>query len=457
MDFCKTVAQIMNEASATEHLLWPDAVLGMRGRTVQGPVGIRVAEGKIAGVHAGRDLKDWIDAKFGPFLWERCLSRSPADGAFEESTPGREARLRRLGASALLPGFVNAHTHFEYTHLLEKLSGSEGFASWVRSILAAQSEEEEDGGWGSFEEGARLALASGTTCAMCITRAEVLSRLANASPIAGPRLFVLGEVLGFRPELAEERLGDVARHLDSLPDEVATAEGLAPHAPYSTSPALYRACADLAERKGWPVTTHLAESRDELDFLREKLGALRDILEEKEMWTEEGWETVVSPLDYLEGAGALRGGMTSVVHGNYLGREDARRLADLGVPIIYCPGASEFFGVEAYPLEIFLEEGIEVALGTDSLASAPTLDMLEIIRLAARRHPSVPPRDLLEMATVRGARAFGISDTGRIELGCRADLLALRFDRLDANDPWSSLLEGAVLERTTYLDGDAVT
>jgi cytosine/adenosine deaminase-related metal-dependent hydrolase len=445
-----------------EILLWPDALLGAPGESRAAPVGVRAVRGRIEGVHRGRDLRDWVEARIGPGAWERQLrgeeTASPPPAGLDgppgsrprtstEAAPGGAARLLRLPRRLLAPGFVNAHAHLELTALEGRVEGGRGFSAWIRSLLEVQGEL-GDADWpGSFAKGAKTAHDTGTTLAATVVRPSTLRLLGGRLPEPRPRLVLLAEILGYRPEVAGERLQEALGALEPFPEGPRVSKGLSPHAPYSTSPELYRAAARESLRRAWPLVTHLAESSEEVDFIRTGAGPLQEILEERDQWPDEAGLTADDPVAYLEKVGVLDHGRLALVHGTLLGKQEARALARRRHPVVYCPGATSFFGVERYPLEVFLDEGVSVALGTDSLASAPTLDMREVLRLAARRHPRVPRETLLEMATLEGARALGIEDAGRVEPGFRADLQALEFTEDPGLDPWGALFEGEALSR----------
>jgi cytosine/adenosine deaminase-related metal-dependent hydrolase len=203
---------------------------------------------------------------------------------------------------------------------------------------------------------------------------------------------------------------------------------LAPHAPYSVSPGLFGAIrADLDGHPGQVTTVHLGESPEEVEFIRRGTGPWRALLEELGVWTD-AWEPAgTSPVEYLERLGFLDRRVLAV-HGVQFDGDDLDRLRSRGMTIVSCPRSNQHVGVGAPPLEAFYAMDVKVAFGTDSLASAPDLNLFSELAEARRLAPRVAARALLESATCRGAAALGFGDDfGTIEGGKRAALIAVRM------------------------------
>jgi cytosine/adenosine deaminase-related metal-dependent hydrolase len=203
---------------------------------------------------------------------------------------------------------------------------------------------------------------------------------------------------------------------------------LAPHAPYSVSPGLFAAIrSDLDAHPGEVSSVHLAESPEEMEFIRRGTGPWRDLLEELGAWTD-AWEpSGGSPVEYLDRIGFLDRRVLAV-HGVQLDGDDLGRLRSLDMTVVSCPRSNQYVGVGAPPLEAFYAVDVNVAFGTDSLASAPDLNLFSELAEARRIAPRVSARMLLESATLRGARALGFdSEVGSLEPGKRALLIAVRL------------------------------
>jgi len=188
---------------------------------------------------------------------------------------------------------------------------------------------------------------------------------------------------------------------------------------------------------------HLAESREELQLLRDGDGPFRRLLEEMDSWRE-GLFGGLRPLDYLRKLSAAHRSL--VIHGNYL---DAEEMAYIGtnadrMSVVYCPRTHEHFAHAAYPLEQMLARGIRVCLGTDSRASTPDLSVLSEMRTVARLHPAIPGPILLELCTANPAAALGLIDsTGTLTPGKQADLTVVPLPNTSASDPHELLLNSS--------------
>jgi cytosine/adenosine deaminase-related metal-dependent hydrolase len=201
---------------------------------------------------------------------------------------------------------------------------------------------------------------------------------------------------------------------------------LAAHAPYSVSPALFRAIKQARRPEGFtPSTVHLGESREELTFLEQGSGPWQGLLEELNAW-DPTWEApACGPVEYLDQIGFLDDRLLCV-HGVHLDRVALRRLASRGATVVTCPRGNRLTGAGSPPVRAFYDSGVRVAVGTDSLASVPDLNVFSELAEMHRLAPDVPARTLLESATLQGARALGWSDEfGTIEIGKRAALIAV--------------------------------
>jgi aminodeoxyfutalosine deaminase len=232
--------------------------------------------------------------------------------------------------------------------------------------------------------------------------------------------------------------------------------GLAPHAPYSVSPDLFRAIGDEAAERSIPSSVHLAESREEVDFLMTGRGEIAETLKQLGAWNDAWLPPGVDPAAYLDLLGVLRPGLL-VVHATQLAPSALSRLAERGCVIVSCPRSNRWVGAGDPPLDDFYASGASVTFGTDSLASAPDLDMFAELA-AARALSNVSPAKLLQSATLTAARALGFGDElGSITPGKRADLIAVRLpaDLPSGADVEQYLVGGVQPPDIAWLDCDA--
>ncbi len=338
-----------------------------------------------------------------------------------------------LEDAVLSPGLINAHVHLDYTGLRGKLP-ADSFPAWVREIIrlkASLSREELEA---AIEEGFGLLAGSGTTG---LANMEAYPELLLAAERFPLRCWWFLELLDIRPQVwSPEATCAALRFFDEPPTPLGKL-GLAPHAPYTVSPELYRLVRQSALRFRLPVTTHLSESPEEWEMFCQGNGALLDLVSRAGRPKPNGRE--LSPLQWLDRNGGLVPGML-LVHLNYLADVDWALLARGEYPVVHCPKSHAFFSYAPFPLERMLSLGIPLCLATDSLASNDTLDLREEIRQARLRHPGIPPHRWWEMVTAAPARALGFPGTlGEIRSGAWADLAAFRWKR--GPDPWEACIE----------------
>jgi cytosine/adenosine deaminase-related metal-dependent hydrolase len=209
---------------------------------------------------------------------------------------------------------------------------------------------------------------------------------------------------------------------------------LTPHAAHTVSHPLLRALAGRALASHEPLSIHVAESGAETEMLLAGTGPLAELLRERGQW-EDGWKAPgQSPVEYLDRIGVLTPA-TLAVHCVHVGQHDISRLQARGVTVVTCPRSNAALGVGKAPVPKLLGSGIPVALGTDSLASSPDLDLFAEMAALRREHPGLAPAAVLRMATANGARALGLTgDWGTIEAGKRARFVAVPLSEPD-DDP----------------------
>jgi len=354
--------------------------------------------------------------------------------------------------SAILPGFVNAHSHLEYA-VYAGFGDGLPFAPWIMIHVERKARI----GPGEMEAIARLGaaecLASGiTTVGDC----SFSGATAAACEALGLRALVYLEVFGTTTEQLETRFAENReRFAGSFSDGVRL--GVSPHAPYTASPGLYEACLDL----GLPVATHLSESLDEDLWMRKGEGPWKEIA-----------EGVLPPppgtsgIRVLAEHGLLRPGMLAA-HCVTADAEEIALLAEHDVTVAHCPRSNAVLGCGIAPLRELLEAGVTVGLGTDSPASTPSFDMFEEIRTALflarareQRPEALTATEALELATLGSARALGLDDeVGSLEPGKRADLVVVSLEGspfLPWEDPAAAVVLGGSPGRVTatLVDGE---
>jgi cytosine/adenosine deaminase-related metal-dependent hydrolase len=330
-----------------------------------------------------------------------------------------------LGSVALLPGLVNAHTHLELAPLRGRVPPAPSFTAWVRQLFALRRPDDRPDGV-EAERAIAAALeemwTSGTAVIGDITNSLAAVPLLDRSPLAAR---VFHELLGFQvTDEAPVRASRAARDALQVGDQLTL--GVAPHAPYSVSPELFQAIRREVDRLRPPImSVHLGESAEEVQLLRDGSGPWRTMLEQIGAWRADWQPPGCRPVEYLDRLGVLAPG-TLVVHAVQLTDRELERLAALSCAVVTCPRSNIWVGVGRPPAGRFFASGVAVAIGTDSLASTPDLNMFGELAALAAAAPGVPARRLVESATIVGARALGFDrDYGTIEAGKRASLLAV--------------------------------
>ncbi len=305
-----------------------------------------------------------------------------------------------------MEGLVNAHTHLELTALAEALPAGLAFPEWIVALIEVRRKLTEPEIVRGIEHGIQMLLDTGTVAVGDITSTGLSAEPLLQSGLAG---IVFLEVLGRDLPAALERLLLVERRIDALrAHEGAMRIGLSVHAPYSSHPDLFRAAASWCEAEGVPLAIHVAESPAEVSYLRDRSGPFREINARLRPDVPEDAAPGLSPIGYLESLDVLRV-RPLLFHGVEVDEDDLILLKRRGCAMVHCPRSNQRLLCNRMPLERYLAHGIIVALGTDSLASSPSLDLREELAAAVELHGDRVSREALwEIATTGGLRALGL-------------------------------------------------
>ena len=357
-------------------------------------------------------------------------NRIRAVGPWADLRPRAAGETIDLGEVILLPGLVNAHCHLDYTDMAGLLPPPKTFTDWIHLMISAKAQWEHAEYARSWLNGARMLVQTGTTTVADIEVVpDLLPEVWDATPL---RIFSFLEMTGIRAR-REPRvvLREAVEKIESLTHPRCRA-ALSPHAPYSTLPELLRLSAHEARKKRLRLAMHVAESAQEFEMFVHARGALHAWLRRNERdMADCGLGT---PVEHLARNGLL-GKNLLAVHANYLGPKDAGLLAGRKVSVVHCPRSHFYFKHRPFPLGKLLRAGVNVCLGTDSLATVyktrrekPELNMFEEMRVFAAAHPGLSPKKILPMATVNGAKALGLAGRiGELSRNAFADLVAIPF------------------------------
>lgn len=325
----------------------------------------------------------------------------------------------------LMPGLVNAHTHLQYSGMADVGTGNyQGFDDWAQAFNAAYAREHD---WAADAAlGARQLIKFGTTAAADIVTDPAAAHALHDAGLSGISYW---EVIDWSNDDWRERgRAAVEAALDSLPTRPGT--GLSPHAPYSLGIVPLLEIPDIVRERGSRIHIHLGESGIEREFAHDhgepwhtrQPGSLLEL-------RQAGFGT--SATDYVDHLGVL-GPDCHVAHGVYMSERDRAILRARGTTVALCPRSNAVIGLDAPPVAAYLREGSPLAVGTDSLSSTASLDLMadvaELMRIARTQGYSDPdlPERLLRAATLGGAHAMGIDEgarrTGYLAVGAMADL-----------------------------------
>lgn len=328
-----------------------------------------------------------------------------------------------LGNVVLMPGLINAHIHLELSWLRGRVPPAGKFTDWVKQLMGARGGIERSGDpvvLEAMHAAIRELQASGTVAVGDISNSLTSPAAMRAAGLDG---VVFHELLGFN-----ERDGAL---IERTRESRAAAAGgvaisLAPHAPYSTSPELFRAIRASVDQSGCRImSVHLGESPEESELLATGTGPWRGMLELIGVWRDDWAIPACGPVEYLDRLGVIDA-RTLVVHGGQFDDAALARLAAIGATLVTCPRSNQWVGVGKPPIEQFYQSGVAVAVGTDSLASVGDLNLFSELQTLRAIAPGVPASQLLESATLIGARALGLdAELGSLTPGKRAQILAI--------------------------------
>lgn len=342
-------------------------------------------------------------------------------------------RVHRFDNALLMPGLVNVHTHLELPPLLNAIR-AKSFPEWTLNLIAAKKDLDQSHYKKAALTNIKALTESGTTAVGEICTHGMSPSLLKQS---GLRAVVFREIISMSrhsgnlslPAFANKGVGGLVQF------------GLSPHAPYTVSESLAVRIKELSIKKRFRLAMHIAESKDEMRLLRRKKSGLERLYQFAHWdlaWAPSG----ASSFEYLDRIGFLSPRLLAV-HAVQVTDRDLELIKKSGTSVAHCPRSNKELGTGRMPLGKLLGVGITVGLGTDSLASSPSLNMWEEMRYAHQIHrrSGISAKDIFRLATINGAKALGLShEIGTIEPGKKADIIAVSLPSTNTGDLYSDLL-----------------
>jgi cytosine/adenosine deaminase-related metal-dependent hydrolase len=383
------------------------------------------------------------------------------NGTIHDAAQSANAKVVRFPGCAIIPGFVNAHTHIELT-VLRGFLDDLPFVDWIPRLTDAKYRVLSRADLRiSAQLGAVEMLRAGVTC---LGEVMDLGVAWDAMRELGLQGVAYQEVFGPAPEQADEALRDLQGKLVHYrQNETPTLRvGVSPHAPYTVSAKLYEEVNRYAGGERLRMTTHIAESIDEGMFVRNGAGVFA------ERWRGRGIAVEAarcSPLEYLDRLGLLRPEML-LVHGIDVDASDLERLKENRPALVHCPKSNAKLAQGVAPITEIQKTGIPLGLGSDSVASNNVVDMFEEMRMAVFHQRSrtqafdaLDAKAVFRMATLGGAECLGLADhLGSLDVGKRADFAIVDLSDLALQpvfDPVEAMVYSASRSnvRATYIGG----
>ena len=344
-------------------------------------------------------------------------------------------RVIDLGERLIMPGLVNLHAHLELSWLKDVIGEKSDFIEWVMELVELRKKEAPQVAAVSAADGLREAIRTGTTCiADTISRETSLPYLLKS----GIRAMVYLEVLGMEENRADDILGALQGRMDALgalPDRIRA--GISPHAPYSVSAKLFKLLSQYTSTNTLRLSIHISETKAESLYLQRKPSPMDEYMKRF------GWDALKpnrgrTAVSFINKYKMLNNCIA--VHSVHVDSRDISLLKSAGASVAHCPRSNHYLNAGIAPVGDMIDAGVNVGIGTDSLASNLDMNMWNEMRFTYLVN-RLPARQIFEMATINGAKAMGLERiTGSLEAGKDADIIAIDTPASALKNPYQRLL-----------------
>jgi cytosine/adenosine deaminase-related metal-dependent hydrolase len=374
-------------------------------------------------------------------------------GRAADILPHHRGEVIDLGEVIVLPGLINAHCHLEYTLLRGTILPSRNFPQWIGRINALKRSLTDDDYVSGVELGLQELRRYGVTTVLNILSAPQVMPLLSPPTI---RSWFCLELIDVRPRPWLDDYAFGSWLFFEPRNSWLGGFGLSPHAPYTASADLYRLSNDYARSFQMPLTTHVSESWSEYEMFAFGRGELFDFLQKMGRRMDDCG--AISPLRYLLSSNLIDK-RCIIAHANDLDEADFAMLAQSewrNLSIVHCPKSHRFLHHNRFSMEKLCDLGLNICIGTDSLASNDSLNLFSEMRLAQRNYPSLSSLDLLRMVTSNSAQALQQDNKlGRIAPGFLADAIAIPYFG-DADKVHDAIVENRSSIEWMIVDGRLV-
>lgn len=330
----------------------------------------------------------------------------------------------------ILPGLINAHTHLNLSVMRGNFKPTRDITRWFSQLVAFRQSMSADDFNSSYEIGMKESIQKGITTIADITD---MGTAYSITKKYGLRAVLFYEILGMKEDFYLPRLNEKIQILEIFPEDELIKPGFSPHSPYTVSLKLFQLSKEVASKYNLQMHIHLSETTDEVKFTKSGKGRIFNYLKETDFINSDYVPPGISPTKYLNKIGMFDKPLV-LSHCNYLDEEDMEIIKASSSSVIFCPRSHSFFKHNNHPFKKMLSLGINVALGTDSLASNSTLSILDELKFLMKHHSDINIEELLEMATINGAKALELKNKiGTIEPNKCADLTAINISNKSAN------------------------
>jgi aminodeoxyfutalosine deaminase len=346
------------------------------------------------------------------------------------------------GPGVLIPALINAHTHLELTALKNKAITGGSFIDWVKSLITQREFIGTDLLLSAAADGITELIETGTLFIGEVSSLKITKQLFLDSAING---IWFEEYIGNSEDLNE------CAHVAPLKKI-----SISGHAPHTTAPSLLEKLKQKTRQHDLPFSIHLAESEEEVEFLRTGKGAWADLLNERGIDVSHWNPSGESPVQYADRLGILDE-KTIAIHLIHSTQKEFEILSNKGIQVCACPRSNMKLHGRLPDLTGMFNAGILPCLGTDSLASNDSLNMFDEMKFIAEHFPKISSEKIFAMATINGSIALGINKhAGSLEPGKTASFLYSPIDALDQKTLLEKLIHEECKEKIQLIHHDKI-